>query len=255
MSAATHNLIAERVREGFIQHFRYKPPQSEVNAWKNSLSKMSTAMELAALNDHGVACEYQLPLTSRRLDVMITGHNDHGRPMASIVELKQWDGAGSSEIDELVTVFLGGKLREVLHPSVQVGQYRQYLADTHEAFAGNRMGLRAASYLHNFMHDDQSELYAPRHADALALNPLFAGDQVQDLAEWLRADLSGGNGILLLESVLHGRYKPNKKLLEHTARMIKGDPAYVLLDEQGSPSTLFSPEWRTPTPQARRPCS
>jgi DUF2075 family protein len=152
--------------------------------------------------------------------------------MASIVELKQWDGADPSDVDELVTVFLGGKLRETLHPCVQVGQYRQYLADTHEAFAGNHIGLRAASYLHNFMHDVQSELYAPRHANALALNPLFAGDQVDDLADWLRADLSGGNGILLLESVLHGRYRPHKKLLEHTARMIKGDPAYILLDEQ-----------------------
>lgn len=232
ISAATHKLIAERVRESFIQHYRYKPSPSEVNSWKNSLSKMSTAMELADLNDHGVACEYQLPLTSRRLDVMITGHNDQGRPMASIVELKQWDDAGPSDVDELVTVFLGGKLRETLHPSVQVGQYRQYLADTHEAFADDGVGLRAASYLHNFMHDDQSELYAPRHANALALNPLFAGDQVKDLADWLRADLSGGNGILLLDSVLHGRYKPNKKLLEHTARMIKGDPTYILLDEQ-----------------------
>jgi hypothetical protein len=132
----------------------------------------------------------------------------------------------------LVTVFLGGRLRETLHPSVQVGQYRQYLADTHEAFADEGVGLRAASYLHNFMHDSQSELYAPRHANALALNPLFAGDQVSDLAEWLQADLSGGNGILVLESILHGKYKPNKKLLEHTARMIKGDPTYVLLDEQ-----------------------
>lgn len=232
MSAATHNLIAEKVRDGFIQHFRYKPPQSEMNAWKNSLSKMSTAMELAGLNDHGVVCEYQLPLTSRRLDVMITGHNAEGRAMASIVELKQWDGATPSDVDEVVTVFLGGRLRETLHPSVQVGQYRQYLADTHEAFSGGHIGLRAASYLHNFMYDDQSELFAPRHANALSLNPLFAGDRVGHLAEWLRADLSGGNGILLLEFVLHGRYRPNKKLLEHTARMIKGDPAYVLLDEQ-----------------------
>lgn len=232
ITAATHNLIAELVREGFIRHFRYNPPQSEVNAWKNSLSKMSTAMELAELSDHGVVCEYQLPLTSRRLDVMITGHNDQSRAMASIVELKQWDGAGPSDVDELVTVYLGGKLRETLHPSVQVGQYRQYLADTHEAFAGGHIGLRAASYLHNFMFDDQSELYASRHANSLAVNPLFAGDKIEDLAEWLRADLSGGNGILLLESVLDGRYKPNKKLLEHTARMIRGEPAYVLLDEQ-----------------------
>jgi DUF2075 family protein len=232
MSQATRNEIADRLRESFIHHFRYKPPQSEVSSWRNSLSRIATAIGLAGLTDHGVACEYQLPLTSRRLDVMVTGHNDDVRPMASIVELKQWDGAAPSDVKELVTVYLGGRPRETLHPSVQVGQYRQYLADTHEAFSDGRVGLRAASYLHNFMHDSESELYAPRHAGALALNPLFAGDEIDDLASWMRTELSGGNGILILESVLNGKYKPNKKLLSHTARMIKGHPAYILLDEQ-----------------------
>jgi uncharacterized protein len=171
-------------------------------------------------------------MSSRRLDVMFTGHNDQARPMASIVELKQWDGAEPSHIDELVTVFLGGGLRETLHPSVQVGQYRQYLLDTHEVFAEGRMGLRASSFLHNFTYDEQSELYAARHAGALMAQPLFAGDQVDELSDWLRDALSAGGGVPLIDTVVNGKYRPNKKLLDHTARMIKGEPAYVLLDEQ-----------------------
>lgn len=232
VSEATRNLIAERLREGFIRYFRYSPPESEVRSWRNSLSKMADVVKLAGLDDHGVICEYQLPLTSRRLDVMITGHNDDGRPMASLVELKQWDDAAPSHIDEVVEVFLGGRVREVLHPSAQVRQYHQYLIDTHEVFSEGRMGLRSAAYLHNFMYDPEHELYSDRHANLLAFSRLFAGDQADDLAQWLHDQLSGGGGILLLEDVIHGKYKPNKRLLEHTSKMIKGEPAYVLLDEQ-----------------------
>lgn len=232
VSAATRNRIGEMLRGGFFRHFRYWPPESEVRSWKNSLAAMGRVVEVAGLRDHGVICEYQLPMTSRRLDVMLTGHNDEGRPMASIVELKQWDGAEPSDIDELVTVFLGGSLRETLHPSVQVGQYRQYLLDTHEVFAEDKAGLRASSYLHNFTYDAESELYAARHAGALAVNPLFAGDQVDELAAWLNEELGGGGGVPLVTTVLEGRYRPNKKLLEHTSKIIKGEPAYVLLDEQ-----------------------
>lgn len=229
---ATRNKIANKLEIAFRSHFRYAPSQAEIRSWRASLAAMSRVIDIGGLGDHGVICEYRLPLTSRRLDVMVTGHADDGRPTASIVELKQWDHAGPSDVDELVTTFVGGGEREVLHPSVQVGQYRQYILDTHEAFTEGGVGLRASAYLHNFMYDDQSELYAPRHASALQVNPLFAGDQVDELADWLRTWLDGGNGVPVMRTVLEGRYRPSKRLLDHTADMIDGHPAYVLLDEQ-----------------------
>jgi DUF2075 family protein len=224
--------IVEKLKAAFFAHYRYQPPHSEVMSWRNSLRAMARVAELAGLTDHGVLVEYQLPLSSKRLDVMFTGHSGQGRPMATVVELKQWDEALVTSIPELVVVWVGGGQREVLHPSVQVGQYRRYLLDTHESFSDGQIGLRAAAYLHNFMYDNQSELFAPRHAAALNTDPLFAGDQVEDLSDWLREHLSGGGGVKLLESVVEGRFRPHKKLLAHTAQMIKGEPSYVLLDEQ-----------------------
>jgi uncharacterized protein len=44
--------------------------------------------------------------------------------------------------------------------------------------------------------------------------------------------LGDGCGIGVLRSVGEGKYRPHKKLLDHTAAMIKGEPSYVLLDEQ-----------------------
>ena len=86
---AVRNLISDRLKQAFFAHFRYQPPNSEVMAWQNSLRAMARVSELAGLHDHGVLVEYQLPLSSKRLDVMFTGHTSAGRPMANIVELKQ----------------------------------------------------------------------------------------------------------------------------------------------------------------------
>ena len=43
------------------------------------------------LLDHGVLLEYQLPLSSRRLDCLLCGRNNQEEPNAVVVELKQWD--------------------------------------------------------------------------------------------------------------------------------------------------------------------
>ena len=51
---ATRNRIAGKLAAAFADHFRYQAPQSEVNAWQNSLPAMSSVVELAGLMDHGV---------------------------------------------------------------------------------------------------------------------------------------------------------------------------------------------------------
>jgi uncharacterized protein len=113
--------------------------------------------------------------------------------------------------------------------------------------------LRACSYLHDFAHDDQSELLSPRHANVLGLYPLFAGDRITELVAFLDDHLGDGRGIGVLRSVREGRYRPHKKLLDHTAAMIQGEPSYVLLDEQ---QVVFksilarSPRPATSTPKA-----
>ncbi len=228
-----HNEIAGRLQQAFFDAFGYPPPEGEVRSWRNSLKALSNAIELGGLLDHGLLLEYQIPMTSKRLDALITGHDREGRPAAVIVELKQWsDDVAPSKVDDMVTVRYGAGLKEQLHPSAQVGQYHQYLADAHETFHEGNVALRACSYLHDFKHDDQSELLSPRHANVLALYPLFAGDRVTELVQFLDDHLGDGRGLGVLRSVREGKYRPHKKLLDHTARMIQGEPSYVLLDEQ-----------------------
>jgi len=229
---ATLNQIGEKLSRAFFEHFRYEPPKSELMSWRNSLKSMASAVDVGRFDDHGVIVEYQLPLSSRRLDVMLTGRDHDGRSQGVIVELKQWDETFPTHVEDCVITFVGGARREVLHPSAQVSGYRQYLTDTHSAFSDGEVGLGACSYLHNMVFDSESELYADRHAGLLQVAPIFTGDQVHDLVEFLDVRIGEGGGVPILDTVLAGRYAPHKRLLDHTARMIRGEPTYVLLDEQ-----------------------
>ena len=68
-----HNRIAEKLKDAFFRQFRFNPPPSEVNSWRNSLRAVSQVIDDAKLHDHGILLEYQLPMTSKRLDCMVTG--------------------------------------------------------------------------------------------------------------------------------------------------------------------------------------
>ena len=229
---ATRNRIAEKLKTAFSNYFRYDPSPSEVNSWQNSLRAMADVVNVASLEDHGIVVELQLPLSSKRLDCMLTGHDTGDRPQAVVVELKQWEHTEPSPIEDCVSVFMGARMRDVLHPSAQVGGYQRYLMDVHTTFSEGLVGMSACGFAHNALFDTEEELWSDTHRNLLDRWPLFAGDQVDEFADFLNAQLVGGDGRPVLQEVLKGRYRPHKRLLEHTARVIKREPAYVLLDEQ-----------------------
>jgi len=127
--------ISDKLKRSFFDHFRYRPSPNEVQSWQNSLARMSMVLQKADLTDHGVILEHQLPLSSKRLDCMVLGRDAGGHDQAVVVELKQWSKAEQSEADGCVATYVGGRVRDVLHPSVQVGQYAQYLGDYQTVFS------------------------------------------------------------------------------------------------------------------------
>ncbi|MFM8304826.1 MAG: DUF2075 domain-containing protein [Actinomycetota bacterium] len=229
---STHNRIAEKVSEGFERYFRYQPGQSEVQSWRNSLRAMADVVRMGDLTDNGIIVELQLPLSSRRLDCMVTGTDDAGSPEAVIVELKQWEQAGPSWVDDCVSTFVGGGTRDVLHPSAQVGNYERYLLDVHSAFSEGAVALKSCAFLHNMRAAGAEHLADPKFAALVQRSPVFTGEQVDDLVGFLDGNLGRGGGHEVLETVLRGGYRPHKRLLDHVARMIGNDPMFVLLDDQ-----------------------
>jgi DUF2075 family protein len=232
---ATQARLANQLTDRFFAEFRYKPSPSEVTSWHNSLLAMANVLQVADLTDQGILVELKLPLSSKRLDVLITGSNPSTRrDSAVIVELKQWTEVGRSWITDCVTVDYGGKPRDSLHPSRQVAQYQRYLQDTHPAFGeDNAIALDACAYLHYAQHDPASPLYHGDFAELLATNPAFAGNQLDAFATFLDQRVAGPDedGVIL-NRVAATAFKPHKRLLDHVARVIRSEPTFVLLDEQ-----------------------
>ena len=227
------NEIADKLSDQFFAHFRYKPAESEVRSWRNSLRAMSGVITEGELENTGVLLEYQLPLSSKRLDCMLTGHTKSGAPNAVIIELKQWESCEAADGDHVLT-WVGGGEREVLHPAAQVGQYQMYLRDMHSAFytKPDPIGLAACSYLHNYPYDPQDVLFDPKYSHLIEAAPVFTKSDFDPLTTFLAERIQFGDGMQVLNQLEGGELRPSKKLMDHVASMIEGQPEYVLLDEQ-----------------------
>ena len=98
----TRSRIAGKLEDSFFRSFRFKPSHAKVNSWRNSLRALSQVFQEAKLLNNGNVLEYQLPLTSKRLDCLVTGRDNIAANQAVILELKQWktceQGAGRNEI-------------------------------------------------------------------------------------------------------------------------------------------------------------
>lgn len=224
--------IAEKLKVAYRDYFRRSPPSGEFRSWQNSLSRICMVLQHASLIDHGVALEYQMPSNSKRLDFMITGHDATNKPNAVIVELKQWDVVERSWIPDSVVTYVGKGLRDVLHPSRQVGNYQLYLENTNEAFHLGGVGLSSCSYLHNIQFDEHNELFDERHKALLNDYPLFAGDQTSQMERYIAQAVGNGNGQGVLAKVLQSKYRASKQLLDHVGEVLRNEGSFVLLDEQ-----------------------
>lgn len=229
-----YNRIAGKLERKFIEHFRYHPSPNEISSWQNSLRAMKDVLLVAKLRELGVVLEYRLPNNNQRLDCMLCGEDKAGKQGAVIVELKQWQACEEADGPNEVATLLGGGINETLHPSVQVGNYRRYLQDGHTSFyeGPDPLRLKACSYLHNYPYDPDDHIFSNKFAAVLDANPAFTKDEVPKLGQFLRSSLAGGRGAAVLKRMDAGQERPNPKLLQHLAKMIHGEPAFVLLDEQ-----------------------
>ena len=124
--------------------------QSEVRSWRNSLRAMESVIRDDEIpDDAGVSIEFRIPLTSKRVDFILTGKDAEQNESAVIVELKQWDEVKPTEKDGVVRAFVGGGERELTHPSYQAWTYAALIHDFNETVREDSIALAPCAYLHN----------------------------------------------------------------------------------------------------------
>lgn len=126
------------------------PSTGEYRSWQRSIPALRADLLSAGLGDVEMLVEYQLPLTSKRADVVLAGrHPTTGGPSYLVVELKQWSHAKQFEgSDSLVRIEEYGQ-RPVTHPALQVRDYCDYMLGFTAVLADDPESLAGVAYLHN----------------------------------------------------------------------------------------------------------
>jgi hypothetical protein len=205
--------------------------QGEVDSWMNSLSYMDKVLADSEIpDDAGVAIEFHIPQTSKRIDFILTGKDERQQDTAVLVELKQWQYAKLTEQDGIViTRFKHGE-KETPHPSYQAWSYKRLLEDFNQTVQEEQIQLYPCAYLHNYPPDTiiTNEFYQ----DYISKAPLFLKSDARKLREFIKNHVKYGDRDQVLYRIDHGKIKPSKNLADHLASLLKGNEEFTMIDEQ-----------------------
>jgi len=232
-----HHALRDDIEDIVSRQFRsvmgHRAGPSEIQAWKHSLLEMAKVLQDEEIPaDAGVAIEYQLPQSSKRIDFVITGEDVAARTKVVIVELKQWSESRRSEKDAIVWARRGGRAGETEgpHPSYQAWSYAAYLEDFNGAVQEGAMELKPCAYLHN--HPRNGEIDHPHYREHLLRAPLFLARERAKLQAFIREHVRHGDRRGALYAIEYGRIRPSKMLIDSVKGLLQGKPEFVLIDDQ-----------------------
>ena len=234
MASVDRDTIAMEIRNNIMQKMGKSTPDNEFKSWENSLLHMYKVVNDPEIpSDAGIAIEYNIPQTSKRVDFIISGYDTYDHPGIVIIELKQWSELNKVESSEaLVETFTGGAVRKVVHPSYQAWSYAQLISDYNSTVQDLNIKLAPCAFLHNYIRKDNDPLDDEQYAIYTEDTPAFTMGQVDELRAFIKKCVRKGDNKELLYQVDNGKIRPSKSLQDSIASMIKGNQEFVMIDEQ-----------------------
>jgi DUF2075 family protein len=226
--------IEQVVLDAFWRKTGRKVAREEIRAWKSSLVYMGKVLnDSSVADDCGVAIEYNIPQTAKRIDFLITGKAANDQACVLVVELKQWEAAKKTDKDAIVRTRFSGGESEVNHPSYQAWSYAALLQGFNEAVYDGGIALKPCAYLHNYPADG-IPLNDPFYAQHVSRAPLFLGGNAErrKLREFIAQHVRRGDAGEALYRIEQGRIKPSRSLADALLGLLKGNPEFVLIDDQ-----------------------
>lgn len=225
--------IAAKVQAEFERHNISHNNDAEYRAWGNSLMYMRNVLDDDDISDDvHLAVEYQIPLTSKRVDFLIAGTDENGSNNVVVVELKQWEDSGITPCPDVVTAYTGGANRAVCHPCYQAYSYAKIIENFNEDVHRKNIHLRPCAYLHNYRETNRAHIDNDFYRDAIETAPIFLVEDVDKLRQFIKVYVKRKDNIDLLMKIDHGKLKPAKALQDSLASMIRGNKEFFLIDEQ-----------------------
>ena len=226
-------IIAEKVKYELEKRNINNNNVSEFKSWDSSLLYMKNVLNDDAINqDLHVAIEYQIPTTSKRVDFIISGTDDHDHSHVVIIELKQWEEARKTSREDLVTTYLAGSNRAVTHPSYQAYSYAKTIEHYNEYIQKEKIDLHPCCYLHNYKEEYRQELDNYLYHDIIKQSPMYLKRDVKKLREFISQYVKKSDQGKILYQIEHGKIRPSKILQDSLVSMIKGNKEFYMIDEQ-----------------------
>ena len=234
MHSVENDTIAIEIEEMIHSLMGRKTPMSEFRSWENSLTYMYKVLNVEDIpSDAGIAIEYNIPQTSKRVDFLISGFDEKNTPGVTIIELKQWDELKSIKgLDALVETYVGGGLRTVVHPSYQVWSYAQLIRDYNATVQDEEMAINPCVCMHNYIRHENDpvddDIYSSYYKEA----PVFTKGQISFLRDYIKKSIKKGDNKENIYKIENGKIRPSKSLQNSISSMLKGNKEFVMIDEQ-----------------------
>lgn len=225
------------IEDVILRHFKEATGKtvgaSEIRSWQSSLTYMAKVLRDEGLpSDAGLAIELHIPQSSKRIDFLLTGHDEYQAKSAVLVELKQWSKATATNKDAIVRTAMGGGMVETIHPSYQVWSYAALLEGFNEAVYDKSIEVRPCAYLHNYVSDGVID--SAHYREHTSKAPLFlkGPNELAKLRNFLKKHISYGDNLEVLYELSNGKIRPSKALAEALGGLMAGKPEFVLIDDQ-----------------------
>lgn len=229
-------VIADKIREKYIEALHRRPSAPEFNSWKNSMQYMRGVLSDKDIpSNMGIAIEYNIPPTGCRIDFLMSGYSKSDSHEAIIVELKQWDEC--TEVDRVegiykVNTYTGGALRDVNHPSYQAMTYANLIREYNKNVEDKKINIRPCAFLHNYYITNNDPLLKEQYQEYIKKAPIFVHSDVLKLREFIKKYIKVGDDKKVLYEIEKGKIKPSKMLQDTLENMLKGNKEFYMIDSQ-----------------------
>ena len=203
-----NDLLAPELKKKVYEKMGRYTSDSEYRSWAESMVFMYKVMNDKEIpDDAGIAIEYNVPQTDKRVDFIISGYNDEEKPGVIIIELKQWDKVEKVDNSALVETYTGHALRKVVHPSYQAWSYAKLIKDYNSTVQDLDIDINPCSYLHNYIRKDNDPLDDEQYKVFTDAAPAYTNGQVYDLRKFIKKTVKKGDNKEILYEIDHGKIR------------------------------------------------
>src|SRR3989344_6436772 len=208
--------------------------KKEISSWSDSMQYMYKVIQSEDIpNNCGIAIEFRIPSTTKRVDFIISGKGEDNENLIIIIELKRWNEVHKVDgEDAMVSTPLGKGFHKTVHPSYQAWSYHNLIKHYNENVQEEKIGIYPCAFLHNLDKEKNIEIEDPIYSYYIEKAPIYTKGEVLNLRKFISKFIKYGDNRHSIYRIDSGRLKPSKSLQDELVNLLNGNDEFTLIDDQ-----------------------